>query len=349
MNRISVIIPCYNVERWLPACLRSVFAALPAEAEVFAVDDGSTDSTLSVLGDFARTEPRLRVLPAAHAGVSAARNRALDLARGEFVFFVDPDDTVEPDFFTAMTEAIVRDGADCCLCGYSEHEDGSDARRTVRLKADYRFRSNAEILASYLPRIFGYSFGNIREWYAGTPLFARREMGGTCRMAYRRALIEARHVRFDETISLYEDAMFNAEFFLGASVMTSVDRPLYNVTCRDSGAMRSVPRDDARYCRNKLRLLRKRDELDRLARGALAPLYAGTNVLSALEILSHVVRCRIGFAEGWRTFAEYLFTPSVRAAVAGFPLSARRPVLALAVLALRGACNERRWLTKGLR
>ena len=334
--RISVILPCYNVERWLPDCLESVFAALPEDAEAIAVDDGSADSTLAILSGRARTEPRLKVVPIAHAGVSAARNRALDVACGEYVFFIDPDDTVEPDFFSSMLEAMIRDEADCCLCAYSEHEDGSDEFRTVRLKGDYHYESNAVILADYLPRIFGYSFDDIRKWYAGTPLFARREMGGTCRMVYRRALIEARHVRFDETISLYEDAMFNSEYLLGASAMTCVNRPLYRVTCRNSGAMRSMPQDGARYCRNKLCLLRKRDALNRLAGGALVPIYAATCVLSALEILSYVVRGRIRRDEGWRIFREYLGEPSVRAALSGFPLSVRRPVLALSVLALRG-------------
>ena len=334
--RISVIIPCYNVARWLPACLESVFAAIPDDAEVLAVDDGSTDSTLAILESRARTESRLKVTPIAHAGVSAARNRALDMARGEYVFFVDPDDAVEPDFFLAMTGALERDSADCCICGYSEHDDGSDVLRETRLKGRYRHASRAEIVRDFLPRIFGYSHDDIRAWYGGTPLFARREMASVWRMAYRRSLLESAHVRFDESISLYEDAMFNAEYLLAASSMTSVDRALYRVTCRDSGAMRSVPRDGLRYCRNKLRLLAKRDELDRRTGGALAPIYAGTCVLSALEILAHVVRGRVPRGEGMGVLRTYLREPSVVRALRGFPLSWRHPLVAAAVFAVRG-------------
>ena len=129
--------------------------------------------------------------------------------------------------------------------------------------------------------------------------------------------------------------MFNAECLLGASSLTCVDRPLYRVTCRETGAMRTVPRDGLRYCRNKLRLLRKRAELDRRTGGALAPLYAGTCVLSALEILAYAVRGRVGRREGFRLLDDCLREPSVRRALAAFPLSVRRPAVALAVAFLR--------------
>ena len=94
---ISVVVPCWNVEPYLARCLESVFAALPASAEVLAVDDGSTDATLSILESFAKDEPRLKVVGRPHRGVSAARNAALDMAKGRLVFVVDPDDTVHGD------------------------------------------------------------------------------------------------------------------------------------------------------------------------------------------------------------------------------------------------------------
>ena len=323
------------MEPWLPRCLDDVFAALPASAEAIAVDDGSTDATLRLLRERAASELRLRVIAASHAGVSAARNRALDAVRGRYVFFVDPDDGVEPDYFTAMVGELERSGADTVLCGYSEREDGAETVRDVLPKANYAFGSNAEIVARYLPLILGYSFADIRAWYGGTPLFARREMASACRMVFRRELIESGHVRFDESVSLYEDAMFIADYLLIAKSMVTLPCPLYRVTCRNSGAMRSVPRDGVRYCRNKLALLRKREALDFSAGGTLAPLYAGTNVLSVLEIVSFVVRRRVPLREARQVLRDYLSVPSVRAAIRAFPLSVRRPLLAASVLTLR--------------
>lgn len=334
--RLSAIMPCYDVARWLPRCLDETLSALPPDGELIAVDDASHDDTLAILRARAAVDSRLTVIAAPHGGVSAARNRALDVARGKYVFFVDPDDGMEPDFFSAMTEALERDRADCCICGYCERADGSDiCGPAIRLKGDYRFRSNDEIVAKFLPRIFGYSFDDVRAWYSGKPLFADREMAGVWRFAFRRDIIEARQVRFDDSISLYEDAMFNVEYLLGADSLTCIDRPVYRVTCRESGAMRSVPRDGLRYCRNKLAMLKRRDALDRQTGGKLAALYAGTCVLSALEILSHLVKRRLPLVEGRRILRAYLAEESVRQAVSGFPLSVRRPGVALAVAVLR--------------
>ena len=216
-----------------------------------------------------------------------------------------------------------RDGADVCVCAY----EGSP------LKGDYRFRTNAEIRAGYLPRVFGYSFDDVRAWYSGRPLFADREMAGVWRMAFRRGLVE--NVRFDETIELYEDAMFVSEALLRARSMTCVAQEIYRVTSRDDGAMRSIPRDGARLCRNKLRLLAKRRALDVAEGGSLGPLYAASCVFSALEILSCTVRGRLPRCEGMRILREYLADPFVRSSVREFPLSLKKPLLASAVLALR--------------
>ncbi len=325
---VSVVIPCWNVAPWLARCLDSVFAALPGPSEVIAVDDGSTDETLRLLQARAEAEPRLRVVARDHAGVSAARNAALDAVRGRLVFFVDPDDQVERDYFTAMSEAVVRDGADVCVCAYI----GSS------LKGNYRFRTNAEIRAGYLPRVFGYSFDDVLAWYAGRPLFENREMAGVWRMAFPREFIERNHLRFDETIELYEDAMFVSEALLAAGSMTCVDRALYRVTDRESGAMRSIPRDATRLCRNKLRLLAKRRALDMAQGGALGPLYGGSCVFSALEMLSLVVRGRMPRAEGFALLREYLSDDFVRRSVDAFPVSWRHPVLAAAVRILSILC-----------
>ena len=321
---ISVVVPCWNVEPYLARCLESVFAALPASAEVIAVDDGSTDGTLAILDSFAKDEPRLKVVARPHRGVSAARNAALDMAKGRLVFFVDPDDTVHGDYFSAMATALDRDGADVCVCAY----EGSP------LKGDYRFRTNAEIRFGYLPRVFGYSFGDVRAWYSGKPLFADREMAGVWRLAFRRELLE--NIRFDETIELYEDAMFVSEVLLRAKSMTCVPQEIYCVTARDDGAMRSIPRDGARLCRNKLRLLAKRRALDAAEGGALGSLYAASCVFSALEILSCTIRGQLSRREGLKCLREYLSDSFVRSSVKAFPLSWKKPIVAVAVVALRG-------------
>ncbi len=326
----SVIIPCYNVERWLNRALDSVLVALPNDFEVIVVDDGSTDSTPAIIKTYASKDKRLKVISLKHSGVSHARNCALDVAQGEYIFFVDPDDWVEKDFFALMLAKVRDDQADICVCAYDDTEDGEELSYLRSLKADYRFTDNSSIIDGYFPRIFGYSFKNIQSWYLGQELFATREMAAVWRMVYRRGIIEKNHIRFDEKLSLYEDAMFNAEYLLFAHSMTAINRALYHVTCRNSGAMRSVPKSSTCYVENKLRLLAKRDELNAFKNGTLTKYYEGTCVLSALEILMLTLKGRAK----WSDLNNCLRIDSVHHALKNFPRTWRKPLVALASLFL---------------
>lgn len=323
----SVVIPCWNVAPWLPRCLNSVFAALPPAFEVIAVDDGSEDSTGEILRSYAAKYGELKIITQKNRGVSSARNRGLDVCRGEYVFFVDPDDSVEIDFFRAMLSRIRSEKADYCVVAFS----GS------KLKAEYEFATNEEILNGYVKRIIGYSFGDVERFNKGERLFAAREMASVWRGVFKRSIIEEHNVRFDESIELYEDAVFNAEYLVHAQRMTCIDRALYNVTARDSGAMRTVPRDAVRLCRNKLRLLMARERLDRISGGRLWPMCEASCVFSALEILSCICRCRTGLREGWMILAEYLANSRVALALRAYPLSFKHPVYAAGVILLRAA------------
>jgi len=174
----------------------------------------------------------------------------------------------------------------------------------------------------------------VRAWYAGTALFAHREEGSTCRCVYRRAIIEAHHVRFDEEISLYEDAMFNCEYMLNAQTMTCIPEPLYDYTLRPNGAIARLRRS-RRELTNKLALLRRRKAIDLAAGGTLAESYSCSCVFSLLEMLTLVFRTDVPLREGFRIVREYAADATVRRALREFPLSFRKPFLALSVIVLR--------------
>lgn len=337
---VSVVVPCRNVAGLLRRSLESVFAALPEGSEVIAVDDGSTDSTAEALMEWAASHPALRVVRQPHGGVSSARNRALDLCTRDFVFFVDPDDAVEADYFDAMTSAMLRDGADYCLAGFFIH-DAKGGVREWPPREEYSLSSNADIRVRYLPRIFGYSFDDVRAWYRGVPLFSRRELAQVWRAAFRRDVIERFRIRFDETMELNEDALFNAEYLLRANSMTTVRRALYHSYERDDGAMRSIRADAERLCRAKLAQHIAKRRLDDAYGGALYPLYAGSCVLSALDTLSLAARLRLSLRKCLSALREYFSDGVARRALAEFPLSWRRPFVAAAVLLLRAFYGRR--------
>lgn len=112
---VSVIVPAYNAQLVLARCLDSILAQTESRLEVIVVDDGSTDATAEVLARYAAQDGRVRAVYAENAGVSAARNRAIALARGEYIAFADSDDWLEPDALAFLIELIEETGADIAM------------------------------------------------------------------------------------------------------------------------------------------------------------------------------------------------------------------------------------------
>lgn len=94
MKKLSILIPAYNVERWLPRCLNSILSQVKDDIEIVIVDDGSTDTTLQCANEFAEKWNDIRVFSKHNEGVGAARNYLLDKACGEFIWFIDSDDYI---------------------------------------------------------------------------------------------------------------------------------------------------------------------------------------------------------------------------------------------------------------
>ena len=332
--KASVIVPCWNVEKWVEDAVNSVLRGSFSDFEIIAVDDGSTDGTRAVLERLAAADGRVRMVHQANRGPSAARNSGLDAARGEYVFFLDGDDTFEPEFLSLGVGEMSATGADCCIFPHRIKALGASELRLEPLRADYHCDTPADIRSRFIARFIGYSMEHVRRWYGGTPLFDNRELGNVYRCVYRRALIERYHVRFNENIFLYEDAMFNCDYLLRAQKTTCRPEPVYNYVLHPSGLIANGNRT-VRVFRNKLMLLRARQALNKREGGMLGELYAASCVFSLLEMFALLRTVPIGWAEGRRLVCEYASDPEVRAAVRAFPLSWRHPMLALALLAVR--------------
>ncbi len=113
---ISVIIPIYNVEKYLPKCLSSVLAQTYKKLEVILVDDGSSDGSGAICDSFAEKDSRVKAIHKQNGGVSAARNDALDIATGDYIGFVDGDDWIEPEYFEKLHSACRDNDADIAAC-----------------------------------------------------------------------------------------------------------------------------------------------------------------------------------------------------------------------------------------
>ena len=110
---ISVIVPVYNVEEYLPKCLESIINQTYKNLEIILVDDGSTDNSGIICEDYAEKDKRIKVVHQTNLGISAARNAGLDLCSGDYITFVDSDDYIECDEIEVLVDQIVPNGIVC--------------------------------------------------------------------------------------------------------------------------------------------------------------------------------------------------------------------------------------------
>lgn len=123
---ISVIIPIYNAEKYLPKCLNSVINQTYRNLEIILINDGSTDNSGQICDLYAKSDCRIIVLHKKNGGVSSARNTGLVIARGNYISFVDPDDWIEPEMYERLYYHIREYTADIAIGGYvKESGDGN--------------------------------------------------------------------------------------------------------------------------------------------------------------------------------------------------------------------------------
>lgn len=122
---ISVIIPVYRVEKYLRRCVDSVLSQTFREIEIILVDDGSPDSCPAICDEYRAKDSRITVIHQRNAGLSGARNRGIEAAKGEYLAFVDSDDYLAPDFLESLYLACVESGSDMSVCRW-EYVRGED-------------------------------------------------------------------------------------------------------------------------------------------------------------------------------------------------------------------------------
>ncbi len=135
---ISIIVPIYNTERYLPACLDSLLAQTQKDLQIILVDDGSTDGSLAIAQNYTILDPRVELYTQPHAGQSAARNEGMRHAKGEYIAFVDADDSLAPDWCETHLRATV--GSDYVQSGYQRILNGI-AGKALLPKHRYQFTS----------------------------------------------------------------------------------------------------------------------------------------------------------------------------------------------------------------
>ena len=195
---LSVVVPVYNAASYLPRCLDAILNSTLADLELILVDDGSTDGSQTLCDEYRARDPeRIRVVHQANAGIAAASNRGLELARGDYVHFHDDDDYVTPDFYEKLLVRARAEQAEICRGEMLVVRDGqitghSDLNALIR-----RHRS----------RLFFFNL-----WWTAI---------------YSRALLARGGIRFHEELCFGVDTLFQHEALLACRHLGLVDGVFY--------------------------------------------------------------------------------------------------------------------------
>lgn len=139
--RFSIIVPVYNVAPFVCACLDSLLAQSEEDWEAICIDDGSTDGSGEILDQYAEKDSRIRVIHKVNGGVSSARNRGLEEAKGEWILFLDGDDVWHPETLKVCLEMINSGGESADLVNFTRIKFLEDEQPNwLPLKQDYRVR-----------------------------------------------------------------------------------------------------------------------------------------------------------------------------------------------------------------
>ena len=195
--KISILVPVYNVEKWLDRCLDSLQSQTWEDWEAVLVNDGSTDHSLNIARKRAAQDPRIRVFSYPNAGISVTRNRLLSHAQGDAFVFVDSDDWIDPPMLEHLARIMNRENCDIVQCGYRMEFGPVPFLREVASRGVHTREEALQMLVNN-QGINNYPWGKL----------------------YRRHTFD--HVRFPENVKGFEDTRTIFRTFLNASRIATI-------------------------------------------------------------------------------------------------------------------------------
>lgn len=200
---ISIIVPTYNVEKYIRTCIESILAQTYRNVEVIIVNDGSTDQSLAVISDLICSHHNVKVINQKNQGLSVARNTGIDVATGKYIIFVDSDDKIMPDFVSSLYQIADKTGADIVRGSFRDF-NGNIPKGWV---PDFNVPTNCGtiVLDQFLSSNISFVV-----WSS----------------IYRLDFINSNHIRFTPGI-LFEDVDFTIRAYMLAKLVATSPEPNY--------------------------------------------------------------------------------------------------------------------------
>lgn len=218
---VTVIVPVYNVEKFIDKCVQSVIDQTMTDIEVILVDDGSTDNSLARCIEWANKDSRVKVYHQENQGVSVARNLGIEKSAGEFIAFIDSDDWIEPNYLEALYAIAKAKDADISICGfYFDYPDEVVARGHFEKNMEFNGKEDIaqiqiQILAKNMSRIKNNSGDRI-----GAPW---------CKL-FKTGFIKENNLSFIPNLKRSQDVVFNLYALEYANKVVYTNQPLYHYT-----------------------------------------------------------------------------------------------------------------------
>lgn len=221
---ISVIVPVYNVEKYLERCINSLLCQTYESLEIILVDDGSTDASPQMCDEFAARDGRIKVVHKQNGGLSDARNAGLKAATGEYIGYVDSDDWIEADMYEKMYRACVENDAQLCVCRYfrefADRTEGGGSGECIPLTRD-------ALLRIYI--------GGHERYVIYNSVWSK---------LFQRGLVEG--VRFPKGRNS-EDIMYTTRAFCRLERAVYLDKCLYHYVLDREGSIMNVSRGERMF------------------------------------------------------------------------------------------------------
>lgn len=311
---VSVILPVYNVAKYLDKCLDSIVNQTYKDLEIILVDDGSKDESPAICDMWASKDPRIKVIHQENAGVSAARNAGIDMATGEYNSFIDPDDYVDLNLYSDVLSnagdyEIINFGYDYV------NENGviTSPMENVFMTAN----SHEEVIRLNYPKAFGYGKEDILRWNKSGSIIDGRPRS-VWQFIFVSDLIKRHNLKFRTDMIIKEDAVFIMETLAYADSILILPKKYYYYLQRSNSAMHHQSREA--LISNKFTILNIRNELRNKIKEKdgidILYHYAGANVLSVFEMAT---LC-IGWEKGYKTYKEYINKENIKEAVKLIPV-----------------------------
>lgn len=219
---VSVIIPVYNKEKYLRICLESVMNQSYSNIEIIVIDDGSTDNSSNIIEKMKLKDKRIRYYSQRNLGVSSARNKGIDLALGEYLFFLDADDKIKKQTISLLINESIKCSADIVVSNFTYSIENKEIKKTYYKQEHIKGKDLSSLQTK-----------------ADMFLLNGRPLSSVCNKLYNVNFIRINNIRFRDQI-LAEDRMFNLECYLKAPKISIIEENTYFINIVNNSRSRSI-------------------------------------------------------------------------------------------------------------